>query len=54
MPKFNDIDIDELKEQHRIYAQLIGVNNLLILSKNYGGTSIYIPKFEELLKNRQS
>ena len=53
MPKFNDIDMDELKERHRIYAQLIGVNNLLALSKNYGGTSIYIPKFEELLKNRK-
>ena len=51
--KNNNIDIDELKEQHRRYAELIGINNLLILSKVYGGTSIYIPKIEEILKNKK-
>lgn len=51
--KNNNIDINELKEQHRRYAELIGINNLLILSKVYGGTSIYIPKIEEILKNKK-
>lgn len=48
-----EIDIKDLKKQHRRYAELIGVNNLLNLSKVYGGTSIYIPKIEELLKNQK-
>ena len=32
-------------------AQLIGVENLIRLSEIYGGTSIYIPKVDDLLKN---
>lgn len=48
-----DIRIDELKEQHRQYAELIGVDKLILLSQQYGGTSIYIPKTDELLRNRR-
>ncbi|OUQ56350.1 hypothetical protein B5E58_10910 [Tyzzerella sp. An114] len=48
-----EINIKELKEQHREYAELIGVNNLMLLSKRYGGTNIYIPKVDELLKNQR-
>lgn len=45
------IKTEELKEQHREMAQLIGVENLIRLSEIYGGTSIYIPKVDDLLKN---
>ena len=30
--------------------RLIGIENLILLSRVFGGTSIYIPKEEELLK----
>lgn len=45
------IKSEELKEQHREVAQLIGVENLIRLSENYGGTTLYIPKVDDLLKN---
>ena len=39
-----------LKQQHKEYADLIGMENLMTLSHIFGGTSIYIPKEEELLR----
>ena len=42
-----------LKQQHKEYADLIGIENLIVLSHIFGGTSIYIPKEKELLKNFQ-
>ncbi len=39
-----------LKQRHKEYAELIGIENLIQLSRVFGGTSIYIPKEEELLK----
>ena len=46
------LTLDDLQEQHREYAEVIGVDNLLKLSDNFGGTSIYIPQRRELEKNR--
>lgn len=40
---------ENLKQRHKEYAELIGIENLILLSRVFGGTSIYIPK-EELLK----
>ncbi len=39
-----------LKQRHKEYAELIGIENLIQLSRVFGGTRIYIPKEEELLK----
>ncbi len=41
---------ENLKQRHKEYAELIGIENLILLSRVFGGTSIYIPKEEELLK----
>lgn len=46
------LTLDDLQEQHRAYAEVIGVDNLLRLSDTFGGTSIYIPQRKELEKNR--
>ena len=47
------ISLEDLQEKHRSYAEIIGIERLLELAKVYGGTQIYIPKPEELLKNRK-
>ncbi|NLJ87597.1 MAG: hypothetical protein GX327_02240 [Epulopiscium sp.] len=41
---------DNLPEPYNLYAELIGVDKLYILSKELGGTAIYIPKTQYLLK----
>lgn len=46
------LQLEDLQEQHRQYAQIIGIDNLLKLADEYGGTSIYIPQRRELEKNR--
>lgn len=46
------LTLDDLQEQHRRYAEIIGIENLLALADEYGGTSIYIPQRRELEKNR--
>ena len=48
-----DIKLEDLSENHRGYASIIGIENLIALSKEYGGTPIYIPKFDELIKNKK-
>lgn len=48
--KNEELTLDDLQEQHRQYAEVIGIDNLLRLSDTYGGTSIYIPQRRELLK----
>ena len=40
--KNEELTLDDLQEQHRQYAEVIGIDNLLRLSDTYGGTSIYI------------
>ncbi len=47
-----ELTLDDLQDQHREYAEVIGVDNLLRLSDNFGGPSIYIPQRRELEKNR--
>lgn len=41
---------DNLPEPYSFYADLIGVDKLYTLSKELGGTAIYIPKTQYLLK----
>lgn len=49
--KPEDIIYNDLSENHKGFARTIGIDALLELSKEYGGTQIYIPKPEELRKN---
>lgn len=48
-----NIAIDDLKEQHRQYAEIIGIENLLSLAEAFGGSTIYIPQVSELLRNQK-
>lgn len=41
---------DDLQEQHREFAEVVGMDNLIKLSRHFGGTSIYIPQKRELVK----
>ena len=52
MEKVNrhELTLDDLQEQHRGYAEIIGLDNLLKLSDAFGGTNIYIPQRKELEK----
>lgn len=49
----DEIVITDLSENHQEYARVIGVQNLIKLSKEFGGTPIYIPKIEELIKYKR-
>ena len=46
-----DIIFNDLSENHKGYARTIGMQSLLKLCEEYGGTQIYIPKPEELRRN---
>lgn len=46
----HELTLDDLQEQHREYAEVIGLDNLLKLADTFGGTSIYIPQRKELEK----
>lgn len=46
-----NITADDLQEQHRELADIIGIENLIALANYYGGTQIYIPQVEMLVKN---
>lgn len=43
--------MDDLQEQHRELAAIIGIDNLIKLSNHFGGTQIYVPQTEKLIKN---
>lgn len=45
-----DIEVEELKELHKEYASIIGIDNLIALSKAFGGAPIYIPTYVKLLE----
>ena len=44
------VGLDDLSELHREYAAVIGLEAMIALSKNFGGTQIYVPKYNELTK----
>ncbi len=46
------LTVDDLQEQHKAYARIIGIENMVKLSEIFGGSSFYIPKKQELVKNR--
>lgn len=45
-----ELTIEDLPEPYDQYAQQIGIENLYKLSKNFGGTTIYIPQVDALFK----
>lgn len=49
----DEITMDDLQEQHREYAEVIGIDSLMALAEHFGGTSIYIPKIDDILKNKK-
>lgn len=46
----DELKIEEIEEPYRTIADKIGIQNLLRLSKQFGGMSIYIPKPDTLLR----
>lgn len=46
------LTLDDLSENHREIAEVIGMDGLKLLSDTFGGTPIHIPKYKELVKNR--
>lgn len=46
----NELQLDDLQEQHRELAEVIGIEALVKLSEYYGGTQRYIPQMFELSK----
>lgn len=42
---------ENLQELHREIANVVGVEGIIRLSDYFGGTTIYIPKKRELVKN---
>lgn len=46
----DSITIDDFQDKHKELARIIGIDNMIALSDYYGGTPLYIPKKEELLK----
>lgn len=45
-----EVWIGFLKENHRELARIVGMEKLFDLSREYGGTSVYIPSIDELRK----
>ena len=44
------LTLDDLREEQKQIAEVIGVDAYLDLTRAFGGTSIYIAKAEEILK----
>lgn len=45
------LEMDDLKEQHREIAEIVGMEFFFELVKNFGGDFIYIPTEKEITKN---
>lgn len=48
-----EIEFDDLDAKNKEIAEVIGIDNLLKLAKAYGGESLYINKFDEIVKTRR-
>lgn len=45
------LNMEELSEKHRDVAEIIGLQNYILLCKNLGGSQLYIPTVESLTLN---
>ena len=50
MNLFQDITLQDLSEEQREIAELIGLEKYLKMVESFGGEAIYIPKSDGLLK----
>lgn len=44
-------NLEDLNDEYREMAEIIGIENLLALSERFGGSQFYIPQKDKLLKN---
>ena len=44
------IKIEDLAEKYKEYIEIIGIDKLILLSKQFGGVPLYIPKVDNLFK----
>lgn len=47
------LELEALREEQRQIAEVIGVENYLKLTREFGGTTIYIAKAEEIVKRNE-
>lgn len=47
------IELDDLRDEQRGIAQVIGMEAYLKLSKSYGGTTIYVAKAEDVMERKR-
>lgn len=47
------LELDDLREEQKQIAAVIGVDNYLKLTRQFGGTNIYIAKAEEIVKRNE-
>lgn len=47
------LGIDDLREEQKQIAEAIGVDNYLKLTREFGGTTIYIAKAEEIIRRNE-
>ncbi len=47
----SQVNIEDLPMQHRQYAEIIGLENLVKLCETMGGSGYYIPQTQELLSD---
>ena len=45
---FSDVTIDDLPEAHRKFADVLGVNNTLMLCDYFGGGVVSIPRIDKV------
>lgn len=47
------LTMDDLEDNHREIAEVIGLENLIKLSSHFAGHGVYAPKMENLLRNKR-
>lgn len=47
------LELDDLRDEQKQIAEVIGADNYLKLTRKFGGTSIYIAKAEEIIKRNE-
>ncbi len=48
-----DLKMEDLEPQHQEIAEVIGIENLVKLSRYFAGNPVYAPKIENLVKNKK-
>ena len=48
-----ELKMEDLEAQHQEIAEVIGIENMVKLSRYFAGNPIYAPKIENLVKNKK-